>query len=93
MIGSAENFKIANEEQAVVLSVMGEIDHHNAVRLRAQADRVIAERRPKKLVLDLSHVDFMDSAGLGFIMGRFALMRESVKEQCIRRISNEGSSH
>ena len=84
MIRSAGNFKIANEDQAVVLSIMGEIDHHNAVCLRVQVDKLIAEQRPQKLVLDLSHVDFMDSSGLGFIMGRFTLLKEQGGELVIR---------
>ena len=84
MIGSAGNFKIEKENQTVVLSIMGEIDHHSAAHLRGQVDRLIAEQRPKKLVLDLSSVDFMDSSGLGFIMGRTALLKEMGGELVIR---------
>ena len=60
----------------LVLTVGGEIDHHGALYLRQFADDAIKCHRPVRLVLDMSGVSFMDSSGLGFIMGRFALMRE-----------------
>lgn len=56
--------------------VGGEIDHHSAVDLRAAADNLILSIRPKRLAINLSGVSFMDSSGLGFIMGRYNLMRE-----------------
>lgn len=61
-----------------VLSVklMGEIDHHSAVGVRADIDSLIFESRPQKIVLDLSEISFMDSSGLGLIMGRYALARD-----------------
>lgn len=56
--------------------VRGEIDHHTAADVRAAIDRELYARRPKRLTLDLSAVSFMDSSGLGLIMGRLAVMRE-----------------
>ncbi len=60
----------------LVITVSGEIDHHGAVYMRQKADEAIRSASPQRLVLDMSAVSFMDSSGLGFIMGRFALMRE-----------------
>ena len=56
--------------------VRGEIDHHTAVSIRNGIDAAIFERRPRRLIMDLSGVTFMDSSGLGLIMGRFAVMKE-----------------
>ena len=55
----------------LLLKITGEIDHHNAKLIRKQMDDDIFLHRPKKTVLDLSGVDFMDSSGLGLILGRF----------------------
>ena len=55
--------------------LFGEIDHHSAVGVRSDIDSLIYEVRPKKTVLDLASIDFMDSSGLGLIMGRYALMQ------------------
>ena len=64
------------EGEALVVSIAGEIDHHGAVGVRSDIDELIFEKRPKKLILDLSAVSFMDSSGLGLIMGRYSLMKD-----------------
>ena len=53
----------------------GEIDHHAAAQVRERIDAEIYRCRPQITVLDLSGIDFMDSSGLGLIMGRIALMQ------------------
>ena len=59
----------------LTLSIFGDIDHHGAVTLRQNVDREIYYYRPKLVLLKLEGVDFMDSAGLGFFMGRYELCR------------------
>ncbi len=54
-------------------AIKGEVDHHGAKALREEIDDAILFAMPKKVVLDLTDVDFMDSSGLGIIMGRKAL--------------------
>ena len=51
--------------------VSGEIDHHTAALLREELDREIETRSIKKLVLDFEEVTFMDSSGIGLVMGRY----------------------
>lgn len=63
------------EEGVLDVVLHGEIDHHSAVSVRSELDDMICDLRPDKVVLDLSRVDFMDSSGLGLIMGRYALMQ------------------
>lgn len=59
----------------LTLSVFGDIDHHGATALRQNVDREIYYYRPKLVLLKLEGVEFMDSAGLGFFMGRYELCR------------------
>ena len=59
-----------------MIHVGGEIDHHSAVAVRTGIDERLAEERPQKVMLELSGVDFMDSSGLGLIMGRYALVKK-----------------
>ena len=49
----------------------GDIDHHSAQTIRSRIDTRLCLTRPRELVLDLARVNFMDSAGLGLILGRF----------------------
>ena len=53
----------------------GELDHHAARQLRQQVDLAVERTRPQRLRLDFSDVSFMDSSGIGLIMGRYRLMQ------------------
>ena len=75
-MGSRANFTYDVKGPIVTVWVSGEIDHHTAVSVRNGIDAVLFEKRPRRLVLDLSAVGFMDSSGLGLIMGRFSVMKE-----------------
>ncbi|MBQ1413052.1 MAG: anti-sigma factor antagonist [Clostridia bacterium] len=55
--------------------LQGEIDHHTAAELREEIDRAVDILKPEVLVLDFSRVGFMDSSGIGLIMGRFQNVR------------------
>lgn len=76
MIKSSCRYRFTATPEGLVVSVSGEIDHHSASGMRRDVDNIIWNRTPTHLILDMSEVEFMDSSGLGFIMGRYALMRE-----------------
>ena len=61
---------------ALKIKLRGELDHHSAVAIRTQIDDMIRSKRPQKLNIDMSVIDFMDSSGLGLIMGRYAAMKD-----------------
>ena len=73
----------------LTVRIRGEIDHHTAVSIRQGIDGLLYERRPRKFMLDLSAVSFMDSSGLGLIMGRLALVRELGGEMVVWNPSRE----
>ena len=62
--------------RSLKIKLNGEIDHHSAVSVRSLIDEKLYEYRPSHAVMDLSSIDFMDSSGLGLIMGRYALMKK-----------------
>ncbi len=64
------------ENGELTATLAGEIDHHNARGAREAIDKAIFKHHPRRLVLDLSGVGFMDSSGLGLILGRVALCEE-----------------
>ena len=68
--------QIEIREDSVLACLSGEIDHHSAAEIRENLDNMIAETRPKSLVLELSDIDFMDSSGLGLVLGRYRRLQE-----------------
>lgn len=76
MIKTNGKFECVQNEKEVSFKLHGEIDHHNAVAIRSDMDKIIVMQKPQKLCLDLSGIDFMDSSGLGLIMGRYTLMKK-----------------
>ena len=67
---------ITGSSDTVTVGIGCEIDHHTAKMIREIADAQLIERRPKVLVLDFSGVSFMDSSGIGLILGRLAKAEE-----------------
>jgi stage II sporulation protein AA (anti-sigma F factor antagonist) len=76
---------ISKEKGILTVRLSGEIDHHSAVGIRSEIDAMIAELRPERLALDLSGIDFMDSSGIGLIMGRYARMKAVGGELVVER--------
>jgi len=61
-----------NEKDKLLnLEIDEEIDHHRAENLRRVADYEIQRRNPKRVILDFNNVFFMDSAGIGMVIGRY----------------------
>ncbi len=54
----------------------GDIDHHTAAGMRAEIDRALRQNSIRILTLDFSGVTFMDSSGIGLVMGRQKLACE-----------------
>lgn len=53
----------------------GELDHDSAAKIRTQIDGAAQSLKPKLLCLDFSGVSFMDSSGIGLVMGRYRRMQ------------------
>lgn len=60
--------------RTLIVTVTGDIDQHNAAQIREQVDLRISHENVKKLIFDFSKLDFMDSSGIGIIIGRYKLM-------------------
>jgi len=60
----------SREGDSLVVMIEGEIDHHTASRVRERIDNKFLMEPVKNMILDLSRVTFMDSAGIGLILGR-----------------------
>ena len=68
------NAKIEAQNDTLTVFLSGEIDHHSAREIREEVDLQITSAKPQVLVLDFKDVSFMDSSGIGLIMGRYKLI-------------------
>lgn len=55
------------------LKLMGELDHHSAEKMRKKLDREIISSGAETIIFDLSGLTFMDSSGVGVLLGRYKL--------------------
>lgn len=51
-----------------------EIDHHSSKGLRTQIEHLLTNRQIHTLILDFSNAEFMDSSGIGMLIGRYKTM-------------------
>ena len=67
---------IAHEKTrgTVTVRLSGDLDHAVARRLRAEPDELLDDPKVRRLVFDLTGLSFMDSSGIGMILGRYRLM-------------------
>lgn len=59
------------KDKLLNLEIDEEIDHHRSENLRRIIDYEIQRRNPKTVILDFNNVYFMDSAGIGMVIGRY----------------------
>ena len=71
MITEKTGVSLTQHGGSLICVLHGEIDHHAARTIRSEIDAEVQRVRPEQLKLDLSQVSFMDSSGLGLILGRY----------------------
>ena len=65
---------IETNGDTMVARLSGVLDHTQ--KLREEIDRNVQKERPARLALDFAGVEFMDSSGIGLVLGRYRLMQE-----------------
>ncbi|MBP3380321.1 MAG: STAS domain-containing protein [Ruminococcus sp.] len=67
---------IRSENGKAIAVLTGDIDHHSARKLRSELDSFVITMQPDILIIDLTSISFMDSSGIGLIIGRYKLLKE-----------------
>ena len=67
--------KVEIKERTLLALISGEVDHHTAKSIRSEIDSAIEINQPSQTILDFSEVTFMDSSGIGLVMGRYKIMQ------------------
>ena len=69
------NSNYIQEDKLLILEITEEIDHHVAEKIRRVADNEITRYMPRKVIFDFSGISFMDSSGIGMILGRYKMIK------------------
>ncbi|SIS62472.1 anti-sigma F factor antagonist [Alicyclobacillus vulcanalis] len=64
------------ERGIVVIELKGELDHHAVEQIRDRIEEQLSEHGYRGLVMSFRNIDFMDSSGLGLILGRYRSVSE-----------------
>ncbi len=86
------------QRRALIVRLDKEIDHHSAAGIRQSVDEAFLNTKANHIIFDFSALQFMDSSGIGLIMGRYRLIRPlegrvvlaGVSEQLDRLMSLSG---
>ena len=64
------------KKDVLLVRLAGELDQCSASDIRRDLDQMLLDPRVRHLVIDLKDMPFMDSSGLGVILGRYRMMQE-----------------
>lgn len=65
------NSVFLQKDKTLLVEITEEIDHHSTEKMRRLIDDDITRYMPRKVIFDFDSVTFMDSAGIGLIIGRY----------------------
>lgn len=79
--------RIETDGRVMTVYLEGELDHHNAPAAREKIDEFTVGFHPEHTILDFGGVTFMDSSGIGLVMGRYKLLIQFSSTLEIRNLS------
>lgn len=75
------------KHEVLCIRLSGELDHHSADELREKAANTIEKNKIRHIILNLEQLSFMDSSGLGVILGRYKQIKQVHGEMVVCAIS------
>ena len=79
--------EIERRRDTVVAHLTGELDHCSAQCIRRELDTLISDQSVKKLILDMQEMSFMDSSGIGVILGRYRTLAQRGGKVAVRNMN------
>ncbi len=76
------------DKERLIVKLIDEVDHHVAEKLRESIDNELEQNNILHLVLDFSGVTFMDSSGIGIVLGRYRKLNEKGGKVTIRNCNH-----
>ncbi len=59
---------------SLIIKLFGELDHHSSEYIKEKIDMEIMRKNPQNIIFDMGNLTFMDSSGIGVIIGRYKLI-------------------
>ena len=63
------------EDKVLIFKLTEDVDQHTSEKIRRKMDNEIKRYIPRKVIFDFSNISFMDSAGIGMVLGRYKLIK------------------
>jgi len=60
-------------KRTIIVKLSGDLDHHSAAKMRGEIDRKFRTGKASNIIFDMADLKFMDSSGIGLLMGRYKL--------------------
>jgi stage II sporulation protein AA (anti-sigma F factor antagonist) len=76
------------KQDVLIIRLSGELDHHTAEELREKVTDTLERESIRHIVFNLEHLTFMDSSGLGVILGRYKQIKNLGGEMIVCSISS-----
>ncbi len=83
------HIQVKRQNEYVTAYLFGELDHHSSQKVKAELDEVIKKYRDADLILDLKNLSFMDSSGLGVLLGRYKRLKVYGSNMYIRNANRQ----
>ncbi|HBL06583.1 MULTISPECIES: anti-sigma F factor antagonist [Clostridium] len=74
-------------DDKIVVTLQGELDHHSAEEVRTRIDDILDKDGYKALIFNFSGVNFMDSSGIGAVIGRYKKMSLRGGKVCLTNVT------
>ncbi|HHV99685.1 MAG TPA: anti-sigma F factor antagonist [Clostridiaceae bacterium] len=83
------HIKFSNRGTTLIIRINGELDHHTAEYVRQKIDSEILKSTTRNIVFDFSELSFMDSSGIGVIIGRYKNIRKLNGKAAVVNINDQ----
>lgn len=80
---------IYEKNRNLIVQISGDIDHHSLENTRDKIDKAFSRSNAKNIIFDFKNVEFMDSSGIGLVIGRYRLIENNGGRVGAANINND----
>lgn len=81
--------QMERQNQTLIVYLEGELDHCSAQNIRRLLDGCIRDGDVKNMILDMERLAFMDSSGIGVILGRYKQIKDKGGRMMVRNMNRQ----